>query len=118
MTKKSSSAKWIKPILHKTTKNYIKSQRDNPKRVLSLSKWVKLIISVITDVIGMFSYVVPFLGELFDVIWAPVSAFITYKLYENVWFTVLDGIEEILPFTDWIPTVTINWFYNYYIKKQ
>jgi hypothetical protein len=81
------------------------------------NKLVKLIISVITDSIGVLSYFVPVFGEFFDILWAFISALIVYNLYGNRVFTVLNFFEEIFPFTDIIPTATINWFYNYYIKK-
>lgn len=78
----------------------------------------KLIFSIIIDFIGMFSYLVPVIGEFIDVIWAFISAKLVYKLYGSLPFAIFNGLEEILPFTDWIPTATLNWIYFYYIKKE
>ncbi|MGV8141209.1 MAG: hypothetical protein ACP5NW_02075 [Candidatus Woesearchaeota archaeon] len=81
------------------------------------TKWVELVISIVVDGIGMISYAFPILGELSDIIWAPISMIITGMLHKNVWFITFNGVEEVLPFTDMIPTVTMNWFYYHYIQK-
>ncbi|MGV8151070.1 MAG: hypothetical protein ACP5NV_05060 [Candidatus Woesearchaeota archaeon] len=81
------------------------------------TKWVELVISIVVDGIGMISYAFPILGELSDIIWAPISMIITGMLYKNIWFITFNGIEELLPITDMIPTVTLNWFYYHYIQK-
>jgi hypothetical protein len=31
---------------------------------------------------------------------------------------VITFLEEILPFSDFIPTFTLTWIYNYWIKKN
>jgi hypothetical protein len=31
---------------------------------------------------------------------------------------VITFLEEIIPFTDVIPSFTLTWIYNYWIKKQ
>lgn len=69
----------------------------------------KLGYSLGIDLIGMVSYIIPGVGESFDVIWAPISAYLTYKLYGNTAIAVFNGVEEIVPFTDIIPTSTIAW---------
>lgn len=77
------------------------------------SKYIKLILSLVLDIVGILSYLVPEFGELIDVIWAPLSTYILLKLYKNrvsKYTAVLGFIEEILPFTDFIPTFTITWF--------
>ena len=75
-------------------------------------------ICIIMDLIGMASYVIPVLGEFSDIVWAPISGFIFYKLFGGrfgVIGGVLDFLEEILPYTDIIPSFTIGWFIR---KKQ
>jgi len=65
------------------------------------------------DLIGMSTYAIPALGEFGDIIWAPLSAFIFYKLFGGkigVIGGMFDFLEEILPFTDIIPSFTIAWF--------
>ena len=74
-------------------------------------------LCIILDIIGMSSYLIPALGEFSDVIWAPISGFLFYKLFGGRFGLiggVLNFLEEIIPFTDIIPSFTIAWF----IRKQ
>jgi hypothetical protein len=73
-------------------------------------KFVKLIESIAIDLIGSVSYFFPGIGETFDLIWSPISALLIYKLYKKPYWALFGGIEELLPFTDFIPTATILWF--------
>jgi hypothetical protein len=86
---------------------------DNIKKQSVPPLW-KLGVSILIDIIGMITYLIPGLGETFDVIWSPISAIIVYGLYGNVFFSAFNFIEEILPYTDIIPTATIAWLYLYY----
>ena len=43
----------------------------------------KLFLSIAIDMLGMATYAVPVVGEAGDVGWAPISAFLIYKLYGN-----------------------------------
>lgn len=68
---------------------------------------------IIMDLIGMFTYIIPGLGEFADIAWAPVSGFIFYKMFGGrmgMIGGVLNFLEEIIPFTDVIPSFTIAWF--------
>lgn len=79
------------------------------------------VLSVILDLIGMSTFMIPFLGEFADVIWAPISGYLLTRIYKGVsgkMVGVVAFIEELIPFTDFIPTFTIMWFYTYRIKKQ
>jgi hypothetical protein len=70
-------------------------------------------ICILMDLIGMASYALPGLGEFSDIVWAPVSGYIFYKLFGGRFGLVggvLDFLEEILPYTDIIPSFTIAWF--------
>jgi hypothetical protein len=64
------------------------------------------------DLIGFSSYLIPGLGEFSDIIWAPISALIFYKMFGG-WKGALGGIfnfiEEIFPGTDFIPSFTLMW---------
>ena len=68
----------------------------------------KLFICLTIDVVGSSSEVIPFLGELTDVIYAPIAATVLRNLYgsNNILFG-LEFVEEILPFTDILPLATI-----------
>lgn len=70
-------------------------------------------ICVVMDLIGMFTYTIPALGEFGDIIWAPFSAFVFFKLFGGkmgVFGGAFNFLEEIIPFTDVIPSFTIAWF--------
>lgn len=68
---------------------------------------------VVLDGIGMVSYIVPALGEFVDVGWAFISALLFNSLFGGKVGrigSVLNFLEEALPFTDIIPSFTIAWF--------
>ena len=71
-----------------------------------------LVFCLVMDAIGFMSYSIPVLGELGDVLWAPVSALI-FAISFGGWKGVMGGmfnfVEEILPGTDFIPSFTIAW---------
>ena len=70
----------------------------------------KLLLCVAIDVIGSSSELVPILGEVTDVVWAPIAAVLLRNLYggSNV-VLVLEFAEEILPLTDILPLATLCW---------
>ena len=73
------------------------------------------------DAIGYATYAVPFLGEFADVIWAPVSAFIFYKTFggrKGALGGVFTFVEELLPWTDFIPSFTIMWAWQNLMAKK
>ncbi|MEJ7626700.1 MAG: hypothetical protein WKF35_07555 [Ferruginibacter sp.] len=72
-----------------------------------------LVFCIIMDLIGYASFAIPALAEISDVIWAPLSAFIFLKTFGGKigrLGSVFNFIEEILPFTDFIPSFSIAWF--------
>jgi len=80
-----------------------------------------LVLGILFDVIGMFSFSIPLLGEFSDVIWAPVSGMLMVWMYKGSTGKVggvLSFLEEIIPFTDFIPSFTLTWIYKYIIRKQ
>ena len=80
-----------------------------------------LFIGIVFDVIGMLSFSVPFIGEFSDVIWAPIAAFALSQMYKGTigkMGGIIEFVEEVLPFSDFIPTFTLTWIYTYVIKKQ
>ncbi len=79
-----------------------------------------LMFCIVMDMLGYVSYAVPFLGEISDIFWAPISAIIFFLSFGG-WKGALGGIgnlvEEILPGTDFIPSFTIMWFIQRYRKN-
>lgn len=76
---------------------------------------------IIFDIIGMSSMAVPVVGPFLDIIWAPIAAkkmTDMYKGTEGKIASVIVFIEEILPYTDIIPTFTLMWLYTFVWKKQ
>jgi len=71
----------------------------------------KLVVSLIVDLIGSASYLIPLAGEAFDVTWAPISMIVVGALYDDVLPSLkyVAFMEELLPFTDWIPSATLGW---------
>ncbi|GEL11486.1 hypothetical protein SAMN05192550_2462 [Flavobacterium glycines] len=81
----------------------------------------KLILGIVFDIIGMLSFSIPFIGEFSDVVWAPLSGFLMTKMYKGRpgrISGIISFVEEFFPFTDFIPTFTLMWIYNYSIKKN
>jgi hypothetical protein len=69
-----------------------------------------LFLALLIDLIGMASFAIPLIGDFADIVWAPVSAMLIYKLFGNsVSFAALGFFEELLPFTDLLPTATLAW---------
>ncbi len=77
------------------------------------SKKPSLLFCIVMDLIGMASFLLPSLGEWSDVFWAPISAYIFYHSFGSIG-GLLGGafsfLEELIPFTDIIPTFTIAWY--------
>ena len=71
----------------------------------------KLITSLVLDLIGSSSYLLPVVGEGFDFAWAPIYFIILGALYDDVMpnLKYVGFLEEILPFTDVIPSATLGW---------
>jgi len=70
----------------------------------------KLFLCLIIDTIGTSSELIPFIGEVTDVVWAPIAAIIFRSLFGSNIVLILEFTEEILPFTDFLPLATICWF--------
>ena len=77
-----------------------------------------LLASLAIDALGMSTYLIPALGEGFDLLLAPVIAGLIFTLHRTTFGAVFGFVEEILPFTDIIPTATILWAYRYIFKKK
>lgn len=80
-----------------------------------------LFLGILFDGIGMLSFTVPFIGEFSDVVWAPMAAYLMTRMYKGTIGKVggiIAFVEEILPFSDFMPSFTLTWIYNYWIKNK
>ncbi|MFY9243277.1 MAG: hypothetical protein WAO74_09640 [Polaribacter sp.] len=78
-------------------------------------KYSKLLFSILLDLIG-FLTVIPL-----DFVWAPISGYLMTKMYKGTKGKIagiVSFLEEIIPFSDVIPTFTIMWIYTYLIQKE
>ena len=82
-----------------------------------MSKNKKLLLGLLFDGCGYISYVFP----PFDIVWAPLSAYLMTKLYKGTSgkvAAVISFIEEALPFVDIIPSFTLMWIYTYVLNNE
>ena len=84
-------------------------------------KQPSLVFCILMDLIGFATYSVPVLGELGDLLWAPISSLVFFATFGS-WKGMLGGIfnfvEELLPGTDFIPSFTLMWFLQYSQKRK
>lgn len=85
-------------------------------------KYRLLFWGILLDGVGLLSFIIPFIGEFSDLVWAPISAFIIYRMYKGTTGKLgglVSFVEEIgILGTDFIPTFTLTWIYKYLIKKE
>lgn len=73
-------------------------------------------LCLLLDAIGVATYFIPGLGESADIAWAPIAGLLFYFLFKGTpgipsgWGAAFAFTEELLPFTDFIPTFTIAWW--------
>ena len=85
----------------------------------AVQKTPSLFFCIVMDLIGYATYAIPVLGELGDILWAPVSAFIFFKTFggwKGAFGGVFNFVEEILPGLDFIPTFTLTWIWHAFRK--
>jgi len=75
-----------------------------------------LVKGLIYDLVGMATIAIPVIGPFLDLAWAPYAAKTMGKMYpgkKGKLASILVFIEEILPFTDIIPSFTLMWLYTF-----
>lgn len=85
------------------------------RTILPVDPIGKLIVSLVIDFIGSSSYLIPGVGEAFDVSWAPVQTILLMAMYDDTMPSLkyISFMEEILPFTDLLPSGTLGWVRQY-----
>ena len=79
------------------------------------------LLGLLFDTIGMLSFTIPLIGEFSDVVWAPVSGLLMVWMYKGRSGKIggiFSFLEEIILFTDFIPSFTLMWIYTYFFKKD
>ncbi len=80
-----------------------------------------LLLCIALDCIGYASFSIPVLGEFSDLVWAPLSGFIFYRLFGGkmgVFGGLFNMAEELLPFTDFVPSFSIAWVLKYFYRSK
>lgn len=91
------------------------------KSTFEADKSQKLMLSILLDLVGMATFLIPVLGEIGDLFWAPIAAYMMAKMYKGLsgkMAGVMTFFEEIIPFTDFIPSFTLMWIYTYVIRGE
>ena len=63
-------------------------------------KYKQLGLAILFDAIGMFSYAVPLLGDLSDIVWAPLAGYLMTRMFKGKVGQiagVVAFVEEIIP---------------------
>ena len=98
---------------------YHTGPRPNPvtvaQAILPRNMWGRLLVSLLVDALGSASYLLPGVGEIVDVAWAPIQTVFIMALYDETSpnLKYLSFIEELLPFTDIVPSASIGWLAEY-----
>eukprot|EP00814_Leptocylindrus_danicus_P010735 CAMPEP_0116018290 /NCGR_PEP_ID=MMETSP0321-20121206/8557_1 /TAXON_ID=163516 /ORGANISM="Leptocylindrus danicus var. danicus, Strain B650" /LENGTH=414 /DNA_ID=CAMNT_0003488649 /DNA_START=120 /DNA_END=1364 /DNA_ORIENTATION=- len=100
---------------------YDTGARPSPKSMAQLvlpgsdDMVAKLLASLAIDFVGSCSYLLPGVGEAFDLAWAPTQTIMISAMYDESTPSLkyVSFIEEILPFTDVVPSATIGWSKEY-----
>jgi len=81
------------------------------RHVVPSGMWSRLLLSLLIDLIGSASYLLPVVGEGLDLAWAPIQTTLIMSMYDSTSpnLKYVSFIEEILPFTDIVPSATIGW---------
>ncbi len=79
----------------------------------------RLLVGIVFDILGVATYFFPALGEAGDLAWAPIAAASFFAMYRGL-TGIIGGsmvfIEELFPFTDFMPTFTLTWLWVYQIN--
>ena len=80
-----------------------------------------LLLGLLFDAIGMASLLFPGLGDVLDLIWAPLAGWLMTRMYKGragQAAGIVTFIEELVPGLDVVPTFTIMWVYTYFLAKR
>lgn len=96
------------------------SQQEMNNQQNKITPGPSLIFCLFMDAAGAATLFLPGLGERFDFIWAPFSAYIFYKSFGGKTGRLgafINLVEELLPFTDFVPTFTLGYIFHRLNRK-
>lgn len=88
------------------------------QRCFTRRQLVKFVACVGLDLAGSSTYFLPGIGESLDFAYAPAQAVALKMLFNANNLALLGLAEELLPFTDVLPTATIAWFLETFCSKD
>lgn len=103
---------------HPSFASKMTNNSDNVSQSFNEKKRKDLMASLAIDALGMVTYLIPALGEAADVVIAPIISVLIYAVHRTTFGAIAGFLEEIIPFTDIIPSATIIWFYRYFLKRE
>lgn len=103
---------------HPSFASTMTNNSDNVSQSFNEKKRKDLMASLAIDALGMVTYLIPALGETADVVIAPIISVLIYAVHRTTFGAIAGFLEEIIPFTDIIPSATIIWFYRYFLKRE
>lgn len=86
-----------------------------------MNKLPSFFLCVLLDIIGSLTYIIPLIGEWGDVVWAPLSAYLYLRMFggkNGKIGSIISLIEELLPFTDFVPTFTIGYIIRRFFENK
>jgi len=101
-----------KPIMDEAGRRVAEAAKEKltpDTEQIKTGDWAKLGGCIAMDFAGDASELIPVLGEFTDVAFAPTEAALLQLLFKSPAISAFGFIEEILPFTDVIPTFTLSW---------
>ena len=84
-------------------------QRSERAPPVSAAMWFELALCVAVDACGSASLYFPAFGEVSDAGFAVLNAFVIELLFDWPELAAFAFWEELLPFSDFLPTATIGW---------
>lgn len=94
------------------------ANQSNDVNTIPPEAFFKLALCVAIDLLGDSSFLIPGVGELEDLAWAPMSAYAMKFMFGSNALAGLDFVKEILPATDIVPLATVAWIFTYVTPKN
>ena len=69
-------------------------------------------LSLIIDIVGALSLILPIIGNAFDLVWAPIASFLVLTLTRSIRGSALVFVKELLLVFDFIPLATLLTLYS------